>query len=65
MNRQIGVLINRKGVPVMVLVGEPDGIFIPELSRHRQADSRLSGLRLLHTHLDGSLLTQEDLMDMV
>ncbi len=64
-NRQLGVLINRKGVPVMVIVGEPDGIFIPELSRHRQADSRLSGLRLLHTHLDGSLLTQEDIMDMV
>jgi GTP-binding protein HflX len=63
--RQLGVLINRKGVPVMVLVGEPDGILIPELSRHRQADSRLSGLRLLHTHLDSSLLTQEDLMDMV
>jgi GTP-binding protein HflX len=62
--RQLGVMINRKGVPVMVIVGEPDGIFIPELSRHRQADSRLSGLRLLHTHLDGSLLTQEDLMDM-
>ena len=64
-SRQIGVLINRKGVPVMVLVGEQDGILIPELSRHRQADSRLSGLRLLHTHLDSSLLTQEDLMDMV
>lgn len=63
--RQLGVLVNRKGVPVMVIVGEQDGIFIPELSRHRQADSRLSGLRLLHTHLDGSLLTQEDLMDMV
>lgn len=58
------MLINRKGVPVMVIVGEPDGILIPELSRHRQADSRLSGLRLLHTHLDSSLLTQEDLMDM-
>ncbi|PKN40719.1 MAG: GTPase HflX [Deltaproteobacteria bacterium HGW-Deltaproteobacteria-18] len=64
-SRQIGVLVNRKGVPVMVLVGEQDGILIPELSRHRQADSRLSGLRLLHTHLDSSLLTQEDLMDMV
>ncbi|MBU4525320.1 MAG: GTPase HflX [Desulfomicrobium sp.] len=63
--RQIGVLINRKGVPVMVIVGEQDGILIPELSRHRQADSRLSGLRLLHTHLDSALLTQEDLMDMV
>ncbi|HCU68819.1 MAG TPA: GTPase HflX, partial [Desulfomicrobium sp.] len=62
--RQLGVLINRKGVPVMVIVGEQDGILIPELSRHRQAESRLSGLRLLHTHLDSSLLTQEDLMDM-
>ncbi|GAB1409081.1 GTPase HflX [Desulfovibrionales bacterium] len=64
-HRQLGVLINRKGVPVMVLVGEQDKILIPELSRHRQADARLSGLRLLHTHLDTSLLTEEDLMDMV
>lgn len=64
-SRQVGVLVNRKGVPVMIIVGEQDGIFIPELSRHRQADSRLSGLRLIHTHLDSSLLTQEDLMDMV
>ncbi|MDY0274340.1 MAG: GTPase HflX [Desulfomicrobium sp.] len=59
------MLINRKGVPIMVLVGEADKIIIPELSRHRQADSRLSGLRLIHTHLDATLLTQDDLMDMV
>lgn len=64
MGRQIGVLVNRKGVPVMVIAGEQDSILIPELSRHREAQSRLSGLRLLHTHLDSSLLTQEDLMDM-
>lgn len=49
----------------MVLVGDADSIFIPELSRHRQSDSRLSGLRLIHTHLDTTLLDQEDLMDMV
>lgn len=65
LGRQIGVLINRKGVPVMVIVGEQDKILVPELSRHREAQSRLSGLRLLHTHLDTSLLNQEDLMDMV
>ncbi len=46
----------------MVLVGEPTATSIPKLSRHRQAYSRLSGLRLMHTHLDGVLLTQEDLM---
>lgn len=63
--RQIGVLIDRRGTPVMVIVGEREGIFIPELTRYRKGTGRLSGLRLLHTHLGSGLLSQEDLMDMV
>ncbi len=49
----------------MVIVGDPDRIVIPELGRIRQKSGRLRGLRLLHTHLGKSGLTQEDLMDLV
>ncbi len=49
----------------MVLVGDPSSIYIPELPRSRTGAGRLRGLRLLHTHLAGEHLSQEDLMDMV
>lgn len=49
----------------MVLVGDRDQIIIPELGRHRQTSGRLRGLRLIHTHLGTSGLSEEDLMDMV
>ena len=63
--RQIGLLIDRKGRPSMVIVGQPDSIFIPDLERSRQAMGRLRGLRLLHTHLKSDPLSQEDLMDLL
>lgn len=62
--RQIGILINRLGKPVMVVVGDRDKIVIPELQRERQSLGRLRGIRLLHTHLNGTGLTQDDLMDL-
>lgn len=63
--RQVGLLIDRKGRPDMVLVGEPHAIYIPELSRSRLGSGRLRGVRLLHTHLHDSPLDQEDLTDML
>jgi len=63
--RQIGLLINRQGKVEMVLVGDNRSIYIPELPRARLGSGRLRGLRLLHTHLAGEALSQEDLMDMV
>ncbi len=63
--RQIGLLIDRKGRPEMVIVGTPSAIFIPELERARLGTGRLRGLRLLHTHLHGAGLDQEDLTDML
>ncbi len=66
--RQIGLLIDRQGKPDMVLVGDTQSIYIPELPRSRLGTGRLRGIRLLHTHLHspagGELLTQDDLMDM-
>ncbi len=49
----------------MVLVGDHERIIIPELDRLRQSAGRLRGIRLLHTHLNSSPLTREDIMDMV
>ncbi len=49
----------------MVLVGDHEGILIPELDRLRQSSGRLRGIRLFHTHLNSSFLTREDIMDMV
>lgn len=59
------MIINRRGQPVLVLVGDHDSIFIPELERYRSGASRLSGLRLVHTHLNDTGISEEDLMDMV
>ncbi len=63
--RQIGLLIDRKGRPAMVIVGEQKGIYIPELARSRMGAGRLRGLRLLHTHLSEDPLSEEDLTDML
>ncbi len=49
----------------MVIVGDNRGILIPFLEKVRHNQSRLSGLRLLHTHLKEQELDQEDLMDMI
>jgi GTP-binding protein HflX len=47
------------------MVGDQKGITIPDLSRYRTGILRLRGLRLIHTHLQGEPLTQEDLTDLV
>lgn len=65
LGRQIGLLIDRQGRPELVLVGETNAIFIPELPRSRLGAGRLRGLRLFHTHLTPDLLSEEDLMDML
>lgn len=63
--RQVGLLIDRQGRVEMVIVGDPNAIYIPELPRARSGAGRLRGLRLLHTHLSHDLISQEDLMDML
>ena len=64
LHRQVGVLLDRQGLVTHVLVGDAKGLIIPPLPRERGAHGRLKGLRLLHTHLDSSTLTQDDLMDL-
>lgn len=60
-NRQIGLLVDRKGKVQLVIVGQADSIYIPELPK----TNKLRGLRLVHTHLGQESLNQEDLMDML
>jgi GTP-binding protein HflX len=62
--RQVGILVDRAGVVTHVIVGDAKGLLIPFLPRERGARGRLKGLRLIHTHLDNSPLSQDDLMDL-
>jgi GTP-binding protein HflX len=64
LHRQIGVLVNRQGAVAYVIVGDAKGLLIPTLPRERGVKGRLKGLRLIHTHLDASPLSQDDLMDL-
>lgn len=63
--RQVGLLINRKGEVVYVLVGNNRRIWLPDLGKYRAGTGRLKGLRCIHTHLDGEPLSQEDITDLV
>ena len=62
--RQIGLLIDRQGKIVHVIVGNHHGIVIPDTSEYRVAPGRLKGLRCIHTHLNNEPLTREDLTDL-
>ncbi len=62
--RQIGVLADRKGVILTVVVGDRRGILLPDLSSYRTSITRLCGLRLIHTHLNSEPLTKDDLTDL-
>ncbi|SHO50152.1 GTPase HflX [Desulfopila aestuarii] len=65
LNRQIGLLIHRSGKVEMVIVGSFSGIMIPQLSSIRASGGRLRGVRLVHTHLAGEDISDEDLMDLL
>jgi GTP-binding protein HflX len=63
-NRQIGVLLDRKGDVQAVIVGDARGLELPDVGRARAGESRLRGLRLVHTHLRGEPLTRDDHTDL-
>ena len=62
--RQVGLLIDRNGRIVSVIVGDHQKIVIPNLEEYRTAPGRLRGLRCVHTHLKSETLTQDDLTDL-
>jgi GTP-binding protein HflX len=63
-NRQIGVLLDRKGDVQSVIVGDARRLELPDVGRARAGESRLRGLRLVHTHLNGEPLTRDDHTDL-
>lgn len=64
LNRQIGLLIGRRGDISHVIVGDSKGIFIPSLEDYPLGRKALRGLRLVHTHLRNEALTKDDLTDL-
>ncbi len=63
-NRQIGILLSRRGEVVFVIVGSHHSLLIPSLDSFRSSSRRFRGLRLIHTHLNGEELTTDDLVDL-
>jgi len=63
-NRQIGILIGRRGEIAYVIAGSNREIMIPSLDGFRSSSARFKGLRLIHTHLNGEGLTTDDLTDL-
>ena len=63
-NRQVGVLLDRKGDVQWVVVGDAHRLELPDVGRARAGSHRLRGLRLVHTHLRGEPLTRDDHTDL-
>lgn len=64
LNRQVGVLLGRDGHVRDVVLGTADRLEIPEIGRLRGRWGRLRGIRLVHTHLKGEPLSEDDLNDL-
>jgi GTP-binding protein HflX len=62
--RQVGILANRRGDVEHVFVGDASRITLPEIGRIRAGRGRFRGLRLVHTHLRNEPLTRDDLVDL-
>ncbi|MCP4670463.1 MAG: GTPase HflX [Desulfobacula sp.] len=62
--RQIGLLIDRNGRVIYVILGDAHKIVIPVTSGYMAIPGKLKGLRLIHTHLKNEQLTQDDLTDL-
>jgi len=62
--RQVGVLIDRRGYIHLVVVGDARSLFLPDISAFRRGHDRLLGVRLVHTHLNHEPLTDDDLTDL-
>ena len=62
--RQVGVLLDRRGQIDHVIMGDAARLWLPDVGRLRAGRGRLRGLRLVHTHLKGEGLTNDDLTDL-
>ncbi|MBW2163776.1 MAG: GTPase HflX, partial [Deltaproteobacteria bacterium] len=65
MGRQVGVIVNRKGIIRHVILGDHHSILIPDISFYRRGLGRLKGLRCIHTHFNKNEgINTEDLSDL-
>jgi GTP-binding protein HflX len=62
--RQVGLLVGRRGDIEHVFVGDASRINLPDVGRMRAGRGRFRGLRLVHTHLRNEPLTRDDLVDL-
>jgi len=62
--RQIGLLISRSGKIDTVVIGDHQGLMLPDTSHYKAPPGRLKGLRLIHTHLKNEPLSPDDLTDL-
>jgi len=63
-SRQIGLVINRRGLIEYVIVGDNHRIELPPLATERVGRARFRGVRFIHTHVNGEYLSKEDLNDL-
>ena len=63
-DRQVGVLVDRRGNIEHVIVGDQHKLVLPDLGPRRAGVGRFRGVRLVHTHLRGEPLTRDDLIDL-
>ncbi len=60
-NREISVLINRRGIVVDISIGDSGTVSLPQLDS-RRGKTRLSAIRCIHTHPGGNgMLSQVDI----
>jgi len=64
LGRQVGVLLSRDGIIRNVILGDATRLELPDIGRLRGGTGRFRGLRLIHTHLRGEPITQDDLNDL-
>lgn len=65
MARQVGIIVNRKGIIRHVILGDHHSILIPDISFYRRGLGRLKGLRCIHTHFNKNEgINTEDLSDL-
>jgi GTP-binding protein HflX len=62
--RQVGILLDRKGIVEHVIVGDQHKLYLPDLGPRRAGIGRLRGVRLVHTHLRAEPLTRDDFIDL-
>ena len=62
--RQVGVLVDRRGVVHHVILGDASKLMLPDVGRMRAGAGRLRGLRLIHSHLRNEPLSRDDLVDL-